>query len=258
LFDVFYRFVLGPSLSLTTPNMELITGRFNSIAQSLIGCVLDEAVDSSDHNAMNKFKNLITSDERQIELKGKEVYTVGDFTNYVVISNNDFASLIEESDRRALCIETSNDMIGNHKYFNNYWKVLGNMNAGKHIFQWLLSEVKLPDDWHPQDTPETSYKKELKIAQASNSIKFLLYTYEKLCDANECDAGNSPNNEIKLTSEEWFHLYEDYCRNTNHRAGIDHTFYKHMQAHVIPKKSNGKKFEVATLDSLKESLKAYL
>jgi hypothetical protein len=72
-FDVFYRFVIGPSLSLTTPNMELISGRFNSISQSLIGCVLDEAVDNADRSVMNKFKNLITADERQIELKGKSL-----------------------------------------------------------------------------------------------------------------------------------------------------------------------------------------
>jgi hypothetical protein len=57
------------------------------------------------------------------------VLVVGDFSNYVVISNNDFASLIEESDRRALCLETSNDMVGDRKYFNNYWKVLGNMDS---------------------------------------------------------------------------------------------------------------------------------
>ncbi|GMF37975.1 unnamed protein product [Phytophthora lilii] len=33
-FDVFNRYVLNPNLSLTTPRMDLITGRFNSIRQS--------------------------------------------------------------------------------------------------------------------------------------------------------------------------------------------------------------------------------
>jgi len=251
-FDVFNRLVIGPSLSLTTPNMELITGRFNSISQSLIGCVLDEAVDNADRSVMNKFKNLITADERQIELKGKEPYMVGDFTNYVVISNNDFASLIEESDRRALCLETSNDMIGDRKYFNNYWKVLGNLEAGKHIFHWLLNEVKLPDDWHPQDTPETSYKKELKRAQASTPIKFFLNMYENLAN------GELPNEEIRNESMGWFAEYMSYCQTNNHRAISSSAFFKIMKPHVEIKKSNGKNYKVATLDSLKESLKAYL
>ncbi|DAZ92618.1 TPA: hypothetical protein N0F65_009143 [Lagenidium giganteum] len=70
-------------------------------------CVLDEAVDNSDRAVMNK--------------KGKEPVTLSDFCNYIVISNNDFASFIEESDRRSLCLETNNMMIGNRSYFNRYW-----------------------------------------------------------------------------------------------------------------------------------------
>ncbi|GMF16607.1 unnamed protein product [Phytophthora lilii] len=105
-FDVFNRYVLGPNLSLTTPRMDLITGRFNSIRQSMIMCVLDEAVDNSDRVVMNKFKNLITADEVQIEYKGKEPVTLSDFCNYIVISNYDFASFTEESDRRSLCLKT--------------------------------------------------------------------------------------------------------------------------------------------------------
>jgi hypothetical protein len=257
-FDIFYRFVLGPSLSLTTPNMELITGRFNSISQSLIGCVLDEAVDNADRSVMNKFKNLITADERQIELKGKEPYNVGDFANYVVISNNDFASLIEESDRRALCLETSNDMIGNRKYFNNFFKVLGNMDAGKHIFHYLLNEVELPEDWHPQDTPNTAYKKELKQAQASATIKFLINTYEKLVEANAADGGNLPNDEISQESTKWWDDHKRFCESNNHRLVSSAAFYKMLKPHVSNKKSNGKNFKIVTIASLKESLKAYL
>ncbi|DAZ96219.1 TPA: hypothetical protein N0F65_012581 [Lagenidium giganteum] len=60
-------------------------------------CVLDEAVDNSDRAVMNK--------------KGKEPVTLSDFCNYIDISNNDFASFIEESDRRSLCLETNNMMI---------------------------------------------------------------------------------------------------------------------------------------------------
>ncbi|GMF23883.1 unnamed protein product [Phytophthora lilii] len=134
----------------------------------------DEAVDNADRAVMNKFKNLITADEVQIEYKGKEPVTLSDFCNYIVISNNDFASFMEESDRRSLCLETNNMMIGNRSYFNRYWATLDNINAGKHIFHWLVNHVTIDDGWHPQDTPQTSYKQELKQLQAATPIKFLI------------------------------------------------------------------------------------
>ncbi|DAZ97589.1 TPA: LOW QUALITY PROTEIN: hypothetical protein N0F65_005561 [Lagenidium giganteum] len=85
------------------------------------GTVIIIKVDNSDRAVMSKFKNLITADEVQIEYKGKEPVTLSDFCNYIEISNNDFASFIEESDRRSLCLETNNMMIGNRSYFNIYW-----------------------------------------------------------------------------------------------------------------------------------------
>jgi hypothetical protein len=132
--------------------MDLVTGRCNSIKQSLIVCCLDEAIDNKDMALTIKFKNLITVDEQQIKYKGKEPFTIKDFVNYVVFSNNDFASFIEESDRRALCMKTIDMMIGNSEYFANYWGTLNNEEAGKHIFHWILNIFDI-DDWNPQDIP---------------------------------------------------------------------------------------------------------
>lgn len=250
-FDIFYRFVIGPHVSITTPNMNLILGRFNSIRQSLICCCLDEAIDNSDRATMNKFKNLITADEVQIEQKGKEPFTVGDFCNYMVISNNDFSSIIEESDRRGLCLETKNDKIGDSKYFKNYWETLGNDNAGKHIFHWLINEINIPTNWHPQNTPKTHYKQELKQAQASVPVKFLLRQYEKLSDAED-------HTERVYTNREIWEKFNSYCENTKNRSMSQNVFFKivgkYTKAEII-KKARCKVYSLAILT---ETLKDYL
>ncbi|CEG40874.1 uncharacterized protein PHALS_11053 [Plasmopara halstedii] len=66
-------------------------------------CVLGDAVDNSGRSMMNK--------------RGEERITLSGLFNYVVISSNDFAFLIKESDLRSLCLEANNDMTGNIEFF---------------------------------------------------------------------------------------------------------------------------------------------
>lgn len=272
-FDIFFRYVLGASLSLTTPRMDLITGRFNSIKQSLIACCLDEAVDNKDKALMNRFKNLITSDEQQIEHKGKEPFTIKDFVNYIVLSTNDFASFIDESDRRALCVETNDSVRGNREYFKNYWSTLNNQNAGKHIFHWLLNNVDV-EDWDPQDIPRTEYKQMLKRVQASSSVKFLLSELDRLEAGNiSADGYEYPEPEYDALSDEQkvalcgeqlltptklWDRYNAYATRSKIKSSMSRaTFNKDMQFYLPTRKSNGRRVKKYSIESLQETLKSY-
>jgi Family of unknown function (DUF5906) len=263
-FDIFYRHIIGPSLSLTTPNMDLIAGRFNSMAQSLICCCLDEAVDNKDKAAMSRFKSLITADDRQIENKGKDAFTVSDFNNYVVISNNDFASFIEESDRRALCLETSNDKKGDNAYFKRYWDTLGNNEAGKHLFHYLLNEINIPEDWRPQDVPRTEYKQELKQMQSSSPVKFLLHKLEELVEQRPDENIENPSKDRYTASQLW-DMYKSFCENRKHRIMSDYAFYKVINP-FFPKDGDNKasvvvkgiKYKIMSEKTLRAALKNYL
>jgi len=249
-FDIFNRFVLGPNLSITTPRMDLITGRFNSIRQSMLMCVLDEAVDNSDRSLMNKFKNLITADEFQLEYKGKEPVTLDDFANFIVISNNDFASFIEESDRRALCLETNDEMIGNRKYFNKYWSTLSNKEAGKHIFHWLLNNVDIEENWHPQDTPSTAYKQELKQYQANTAVKYVLHLNEQLTEWGDF--------EIKeICPIDMFNRFASWCETYKHRCMSKAAFDKIVKPYFIEKRTDNVRHRTYSIDIFKETLKLY-
>ncbi|KAL7995128.1 hypothetical protein Plhal703r1_c48g0151921 [Plasmopara halstedii] len=64
------------------------------------------------------------------------------------------------------------------------------------IFHWLVNNVAINDDWHPQDTPITSYKQTLKHSQASTPIKFLLHTMEVLKENNDDET-----REVEMKSE---------------------------------------------------------
>lgn len=248
-FDIFYRFVLGPHVSLTTSRMDMITGRFNALRESMICCCLDEAVDNGDRSAMNQFKNLITSDEVQIERKGVDPITLSDYSNYVVISNNDFASLIEETDRRALCLKTNNSKRNDRSYFRNYYDKLGSLNAGKHLFHYLINSVNIPENWHPQDIPKTEYKQDLKKQQASTPVKYLLHLYESCED------------DVSVKEEPCSFVWSNYvqhCQFNRLNAVSSAAFYKIIAKFIPTKLIDGIKSKVYSRSILEEALANYL
>lgn len=208
--DIFIRYVIGPNLGAVVPDMERIVGRFNSIRQSKLMCVLDEAVDNKNKNHCNQLKNLITADEVQIEYKNKEVITLSDFCNYIVPTNHDFASIVEESDRRGLCIYVSPKYKGNEDYFTKMTDSLLNVEAGKHIFHWLINNVSL-ENFKVSNPPNTSYKQELKLAQANSVIQFLHYTYDNIKVSEQAT-------EVKLYATQFYNDYKGFCDNYKMKA----------------------------------------
>ena len=227
-FNVFQRYVLNPSLSIVCPDMEKLFTRFNSARLGKLLIVLDEAVDSGDRKMNNKMKNFITEERVQIENKGKDIIEVSDFSNYAVITNNDFSSIIEKNDRRYLCMVASEHKVGDREYFNDMAKSLLNVNAGNHIFHWLLRRDLTNFD--SRSLPQTAYKKELAAKQTNNVVKWLLYKYENFVDSDI-------NDEFAMTSTEWYKQYTNWC---NEIAGESKVY----SLNVFSQMMNAEGFEV--------------
>lgn len=250
-FDVFNKFVIGDSIAKTVCNMEQITGRFNGMRQSLIMTVLDEAVDNKNKAAMNAFKSLITSDFVTIEHKGKEAFQVRDFNNYVILTNNDFSSFIEESDRRSLCLLTNDSLIGKHDYFNNYYNTLSSVDAGKHIFHYLIKNICVPSGWNAQQMPDTKYKRDLKQVQACSVIKFYLNEYDNLADSDE--------KTINISPTVLYNKYKEFCDNNKYKILGSIIFAKISKLHCDSYQcGGGSRYKTYSYESLKKSLSAYL
>ncbi|RLN73982.1 hypothetical protein BBO99_00009152, partial [Phytophthora kernoviae] len=72
-----------------------------------------------------------------IERKGLEAIEVNDYANYVILTNNDFGSIIEANDRRYMCLIASESRVGDEKYFDRYFNTLANLDDGCDIFHYL-------------------------------------------------------------------------------------------------------------------------
>ncbi|GMF65792.1 unnamed protein product [Phytophthora lilii] len=79
-----------------------------------------------------------------------------------------------------MCLVASECRVGDEKYFDYYFDILANIDAGRDIFHYLarvdLTGVK------PQSFPLTKYKKELKAKQTNNVVKWLQNMHETLSD----------------------------------------------------------------------------
>ena len=207
-FNIFQRYVINPSLSITCADMEKVFGRFNSIQQGKLLIVLDEALDCKNRAMNQRIKNAITEETNQIEQKGKDIIEVQNFCNFAILTNNDFSSIIEKNDARYICIEANGEKKGDKTYFKDLVDTCANTNAGKHLFHWLLKRDL--SNFYPDEIPETKYKKLLKTKQACTVVRWMISKYEELSD-------NDHTTEISLTPSKWFEAYQTWCVGAGER-----------------------------------------
>jgi hypothetical protein len=241
--NVFQRYVLNPSLTITCPDMDKLFSRFNAVRLGKILTVLDEAVDSRDRRMNNKMKNFITEERLQIEQKGRDTVEVSDFSNYIIITNNDFASIIEKNDRRYACLIASDHRVGDRSYFKTMADKLLNVDAGCHIFHWLLRREL--SNFEVRDIPQTDYKKDLSARQTDSVVKWLLYKYEQYCDKEDTTTHS------KL-SPDWYKLYVTWCHEIGgeskvHSLAVFNNIMNKEGLTVTPKKE--------TIDGVRKNTK---
>lgn len=105
--DLIFKRILSPIFG--PSQCQLLRGtsigsRFNGTDQTCWLRGYNEVFAASDakENSHRKewLKNAITDDRQQIELKGKDDYSVKNFMNFILFSNNDTAIFLDKEDRR--------------------------------------------------------------------------------------------------------------------------------------------------------------
>ena len=149
--------------------------------------LVDEALDSGDRKANQIFKNRVAESRIQVEKKGEDSIEVNDFSNYAILTNHDFASIIESGDRRYVCLEASNHrcpgLAGSEEYWKDMMDSLMNLEAGEHIFHWLLRRDI--SRYNPMIKPDTQYKKKLKLKQSNACVRWLLHKREQYMETED-------------------------------------------------------------------------
>jgi hypothetical protein len=151
-----------------------------------------------------------------IEKKNEEMIEVTDIANYAILTNNDFQSLIESADRRYFALEASDKMCpdkeGAKEYWNQMYDSLMNINAGNHIFHYLVN--KDISKFDTRDLPITAYKKILKTNQTNSIIKFLIDEYNELMQIDDKFLENYNSNK---NDKDTYLKYTEWCKDNGEK-----------------------------------------
>ena len=182
--DVFLEFfglrVMGDGLFYQTKDIDKVIGRFNSCVEAKRLIALNEISMPCDkwHSTMDKFKSMATDPTVTIERKNQEPRVVKDFSAYIVCSNNDSPLRIEKSDRRTMCLEVSNEKIGDTDYFEPLVELCERHPDTPAAFMAHLMSIEV-DKQAVHRPIETEMKRALKFDHIPPAARFLQDALER-------------------------------------------------------------------------------
>lgn len=203
--------IFGNHFQLIT-NAKQATGRFNNALKNCILLYLDEAFYAGDKTADGVLKGLITSDQHQIELKGKDTFQMSNHVNCIIASNNDWVISAGSNERRYFVLKVAQSHIQDHKYFK---AIADQMYNKKGIAAMLYDLLEFDiSKYNLRETPKTVGLSE----QVSLAFKsFRKFWFELL--RSDFDFENIDG----IISTKLYDMYIDHCDKINER-------YKHTDA----------------------------
>ena len=206
-FTEFLCKVSGKQLATVIGKPSDVLERFNS---ELVGKILVvfEEMPTASKSEWNKYsdsmKDLITGDKLTIEKKYMNSYEIKNLTNVIINTNND-AIRIEADDRRYACVDITDKMIGNKKYFDELNKYLNDKEVQEAFYLDCVRNKKELEGFNPHAEIrelDTEAKKELTIKYLPSYIKFIK------------DAYISKGKEIKVKFPLFYKEYVEWHKST--------------------------------------------
>jgi hypothetical protein len=156
--------IIGEYFFNTGDPENMVFSRFNAHLQKTLLLKLEEVNFETNKKNESKLLNLITATTQSYEGKGREAINLNDYKRIVMTTNKSIPVNIPESDRRFVLINPSEDMVGNHEYWNKVYAELE--NPDNHIVEAWHHHLATKDisGWNPKNRPITDYYKEVKLA----------------------------------------------------------------------------------------------
>lgn len=144
--------IFGQHFQIVT-HAQQATGRFNSVLKDCLLLYLDEAFYAGDKSAEGVLKGLITSNIQNIEMKGKDVFKVGNHVNCIIASNNDWIVSVSSNERRYFVLDVEKKHIQDHGYFGAISKQMYE-NGGVAAMLYELMAIDL-SRYNLREAPKT-------------------------------------------------------------------------------------------------------
>ena len=121
--------------------VDHLLGKFNANLAGKVLVFANESVWAGNRAAEGALKALITQGTQQIEPKGREAYTVTNYTHLVMATNNEWAVPAAMEERRFFVLEVGNAHRQDHAYFGAIMEELDNGGTAKLLHTLLHRDL---------------------------------------------------------------------------------------------------------------------
>ena len=146
--DFIQNEVYGDDLS-TVTELEDMVHSFNGVCYNKMFLIVNEGNESTNildaKKVFNSIKSIITDKKQLTKLKYIDAFQAKNFTNMIILTNNQNSVVISFKDRRYALFRTSSVHLGDTKYFETmaaYFK--NNKDLGDIFYSYLRSEEHVP------------------------------------------------------------------------------------------------------------------
>ena len=190
--------IIGDDHYCQNSNANYLFGDFNGQLEGKILVNLDEAFWGGDKKMEGMMKSKITETKQTVRKLFKEAYTVDDYVNYIITTNNDWFAGVTEDDRRYYCLELVNKLSGRMTK-ETVKEVQPVLDASSESFAKVLYNRDI-SNFNPRVFKKTKLLQE-QVERNWSSPKVWFHGVMK-------DGGFTSNDGKKTTFTEWGELQE--------------------------------------------------
>lgn len=158
--------------STRNPSRDVWGGGFNGQMSSAFLVVLDEISKKETIASDGEIKGLITEPTLTINKKGVPQFEIQSYHRFIATTNNTEPMGTTEDDRRKWFIKSSDELVGNKKYFDDFYKMLEDTNVVKTCYEYFKALTEA-DTFHLLPLPKTEFAKDLCSLSRSPIQHFL-------------------------------------------------------------------------------------
>lgn len=145
--------------------------KFNKQFEGKLWYVISELQDKERVGNISTLKAVITNKTKNIEPKGKDVYTILDFGRYTGFGNIRNCLSISPDDRRFVITENT-EKPKPRDYYDNLYTMIKNKKIQQSFFDYITHyDIS---SFNPRVLPETHFKLELQHNSIHNAIRFII------------------------------------------------------------------------------------
>lgn len=238
-------------LETSEPSKDLFD-KFNSCVSNKLLILLDESQQTDTNKFHEQLKSRITNPKVQIQPKGKDIFTIRDFSNIASASNNDITFKISNKDRRFALFECTQNK-KDEEYYSKLFDMVKNKDALFSIYIYLKS-LDINGYNFQRNRPITNYYRRCVDYFTCNIYEYLNQLYYKEIDDDSEDIIKNINGTYKYKASKLYNDYELFCKQQKYICLTNKIFGIKLTQIINKTAINGCRYYLINKEEIKEFL----